>query len=30
LPYHEFKTMRSAVIAHYRHLKDLGQKPQLA
>lgn len=30
LPYHEFKTMRSAVIAHYKHLKDLGQNPQLA
>ena len=30
LPYHEFKTMRSAVIAHYKHLKELGQKPQLA
>ena len=29
LPYHEFKTMRSAVIAHYKHLKDLGQKPLL-
>ena len=29
LPYHEFKTMRSAVIAHYKHLKDLGQNPQL-
>ncbi len=29
LPYHEFKTMRSAVFAHYRHLKDLGQEPQL-
>jgi hypothetical protein len=25
LPYHEFKTMRSAVIAHFKHLKDLGQ-----
>jgi linoleoyl-CoA desaturase len=30
LPYHEFKTMRSAVIAHYKHLKDLGMKPELA
>ncbi len=30
LPYHEFKTMRSAVWAHYMHLKDLGQNPQLA
>jgi linoleoyl-CoA desaturase len=30
LPYHEFKTMRGAVIAHYKHLKDLGMKPELA
>ena len=30
LPYHEFTTMRSAVIAHYKHLKDLGQNPQIA
>ena len=30
LPYFEYKTMRSAVIAHFKHLKDLGQKPQLA
>lgn len=29
LPYHEFKTMRSAVMAHFRHLKELGQQPQL-
>ncbi|OXG00871.1 linoleoyl-CoA desaturase [Flavobacterium araucananum] len=30
LPYHEFRTMRGAVIAHYKHLKDLGMKPELA
>ncbi|WP_338410443.1 acyl-CoA desaturase [uncultured Flavobacterium sp.] len=30
LPYHEYKTMRSAIIAHFKHLKDLGQEPQLA
>jgi linoleoyl-CoA desaturase len=30
LPYHEFRTMRDAVIAHYKHLKDLGMKPELA
>ena len=30
LPYHEYKTMRSAVIAHFKHLKDLGKEPQLA
>jgi linoleoyl-CoA desaturase len=30
LPYHEFKTMRGAVIAHFKHLKELGQEPQMA
>ena len=30
LPYNEYKTMRGAVIAHFKHLKELGQKPQLA
>ncbi|MDX6183861.1 acyl-CoA desaturase [Flavobacterium sp. Fl-77] len=30
LPYYEFKTMRSAIVAHYKHLKDLGMKPELA
>lgn len=30
LPYHEFRTMRSAVLAHYKHLRDLGIKPALA
>lgn len=30
LPYHEFKTTRSAIIAHFKHLKDLGQQPQVA
>jgi linoleoyl-CoA desaturase len=29
LPYHEFKTMRGAVIAHFKHLRDLGMKPAL-
>jgi linoleoyl-CoA desaturase len=29
LPYYEYKTMRSAIVAHFRHLKELGQKPQL-
>jgi len=29
LPYHEYKTMRSAVIAHFKHLKDLGMQPKL-
>jgi len=30
LPYHEFKTMRSAIAAHFRHLKELGMKPATA
>jgi linoleoyl-CoA desaturase len=30
LPYQEFKTMRSAVASHFKHLKELGQNPQLA
>ncbi|MEL1253217.1 acyl-CoA desaturase [Flavobacterium sp. DGU38] len=30
LPYHEFRTMRGAVLAHYKHLKDLGAKPEFA
>lgn len=30
LPYHEYKTMRSAVIAHFKHLKELGREPQFA
>jgi linoleoyl-CoA desaturase len=29
LPYFEYQTMRSAVIAHFKHLKELGQQPQL-
>jgi linoleoyl-CoA desaturase len=29
LPYYEYKTMRSAVIAHFKHLKDLGTNPEL-
>ena len=29
LPYYEYKTMRSAVIAHFKHLKTLGMKPEL-
>ena len=29
LPYHEYKTMRSAVIAHFKHLKELGMQPKL-
>lgn len=30
LPYYEYKTMTSAVIAHFKHLKELGQEPQMA
>ena len=30
LPYYEYKTMFGAVIAHFKHLKELGQKPLLA
>ncbi|MGV3695637.1 fatty acid desaturase family protein [Flavobacterium sp.] len=30
LPYQEFKTMREAVASHFKHLKELGQNPQLA
>jgi linoleoyl-CoA desaturase len=30
LPYLEFKTMRAAVYSHFKHLKELGQNPQLA
>ena len=30
LPYHEYKTFRSAVIAHFKHLKELGREPQMA
>jgi hypothetical protein len=29
LPY-EYKTMRSAVIAHFKHLKELGQNPAIS
>jgi linoleoyl-CoA desaturase len=30
LPYYEFKTTREALLSHFKHLKELGQKPQLA
>ncbi|KAF2518160.1 acyl-CoA desaturase [Flavobacterium salilacus subsp. salilacus] len=29
LPYNEFTTMREAVAAHFKHLKELGMKPAL-
>ncbi|MDC8003255.1 acyl-CoA desaturase [Aureisphaera galaxeae] len=27
LPYHEYKTTRKAIIAHFKHLKQMGMKP---
>ncbi len=30
LPYNEFKTTREAIWSHFNHLRELGQKPQLA
>ena len=30
LPYHEFKTTRAAIASHFKHLRELGRKPQLA
>ncbi|WP_440120136.1 fatty acid desaturase family protein [Tenacibaculum sp. Ill] len=30
LPYNEYNTTRRAVIEHFRHLAELGKKPQLA
>ena len=30
LPYFEYETMTGAVIAHFKHLKNLGKKPLLA
>jgi linoleoyl-CoA desaturase len=29
LPYNEYKTFRSAVIAHFKHLKELGMQPAI-
>ncbi len=29
LPYYEYKTMTAAVIAHFKHLKELGMRPAL-
>ncbi|AWM14039.1 acyl-CoA desaturase [Flavobacterium sp. NRK F10] len=28
LPYYEFKTTRQAIYSHFKHLKELGRKPQ--
>jgi len=30
LPYNEYKSMGSALVAHFKHLKHLGQKPIIA
>ncbi len=30
LPYNEYKTTRKAVIAHFKHLRDMGLKPSLS
>lgn len=29
LPYHEYKTTRKAIIAHFKHLKEMGEKPMV-
>ncbi len=30
LPYNEYETTRKAIISHFRHLKQMGQKPALS
>ncbi|HBY70062.1 MAG: acyl-CoA desaturase [Flavobacteriaceae bacterium] len=30
LPYHEYKTTRSAIIAHFKYLKQMGLKPSIS
>jgi len=30
LPYHEYKTTRKAIIAHFKHLKEMGTKPAIS
>ena len=29
LPYHEYKTTRKALIAHFSHLREMGMKPAI-
>lgn len=29
LPYNEYRTTRKAILSHFRHLKELGKKPEL-
>ncbi|MAO07970.1 MAG: acyl-CoA desaturase [Alteromonas sp.] len=30
LPYHEYETTRKAIVAHFKHLKQMGAKPSLS
>jgi linoleoyl-CoA desaturase len=30
LPYHEYKTTRKALMAHFKHLKEMGMKPAIS
>lgn len=30
LPYHEYQTTRSAIIAHFKHLKEMGMNPAMS
>lgn len=30
LPYYEFNSTREAIISHFKHMRDLGKRPQLA
>ncbi|NND88021.1 MAG: acyl-CoA desaturase [Flavobacteriaceae bacterium] len=30
LPYHEYKTTRKAIAAHFKHLKEMGEKPMVS
>jgi linoleoyl-CoA desaturase len=30
LPYHEYKTTRAAIAAHFRHLREMGMKPAVS
>jgi linoleoyl-CoA desaturase len=30
IPYHEYRTVRAALISHLRRLKELGKEPALA
>jgi linoleoyl-CoA desaturase len=30
LPYHEYRTTRSAIVAHFKHLKEMGMNPAIS